>query len=136
MKKNEESSKGFRQTFSSLILFCITGITLSLLLTVLGSVLILTETLSVEFIQHFCAFSTFVSSLTTSILSCKKLGKPLFTALASATLFVAILFLAGTLLYGRVLPETHFIYIIAASILGAMLGAIISAGRKQHKTRR
>ena len=136
MRKSEESSKGFKETFTSLILFCITGITLSLLLTVLGALLVLTESLPVNFIQPFCAFSVFVGSLITSILSCKKLGKPLFTALSSSILFISVLFIAGALLYGRALPEVTFIYILAATILGSLLGAIISAGRKQRKTRK
>ena len=133
MKKNEESAKSFKTLFTTLLLFCIIGICISLLLSALGTVLVLTETLPVDYISYFSAFSVFVGSFVASILSCKKLGKPLYTALASAVLFILILFLTGALLYGRALPESSFIFILAAVFLGALLGAILSAGKKRRK---
>lgn len=133
MKKNEESANSFRMVFTSLLIFCITGITISLLLSVIGTALVLTEVLSVDSILYFSAFSVFVGSLIASILSCKKLGKPLYTALALSVLFLLILFLAGALLYGRVIPEASVIPVLSATILGALLGAILSAGKKRRK---
>ncbi len=133
MKKNEESAKGFKFVFTHLLIFCITGITIALLLSVIGTILVLVELLPVDSILYFSAFCVFVGSFLASILSCKKLGKPLYTALASAVLFLLLLFLTGALLYGRALPETSFVVILAASVLGALLGAISSAGKKRRK---
>lgn len=133
MKKSEESAKDFKTLLTSLLLFCITGICVSMLLAVLGTVLVLTEALLVDYISHFSAFSVFVGSFVASMLSCKKLGKPLYTALASAVFLILILFLTGALLYGRALPESSFILILAAAFLGSLLGAILSAGKKRRK---
>jgi len=136
MKKNEETAKGFPTFLTSLLLYSVTGIILSLLLSLTSSILVLTELLPEDLIFPFSLFVIFVGSFLSSILSCKKLGKPIFTALVSGLLFTLIVFFVGSMLYGRLVPQTEFPITIACIFAGSVLGAVLSASgksRRKHK---
>ena len=133
MNKNEDSTKGLAATMTSLFIFCILGITLALIISLLGSALLLFELLPLDYLMYFSLFSVFVGSFFASILACKKLGKPLITSLSTSALFLTLLYITGALLYGRFTPESPFLSTVAASFSSSLLGAFLSASRGRKR---
>ncbi len=133
MKKNEESANALFPTLVKLLINSAAGIIIALLLSMLFSVFILTELLPQEFTSYAAFVAMFIGSFASSLVSCRKLGKPILTALSQSLISLILLFLIGALLYGRFIPDTLPLGIIISCLLASLLGAIFSASGKKKK---
>ena len=133
MKKNEETTKSIASILTSLLFFCIIGIGITLLISVIGSFLVLSEILDTRYIMYFSAFSTFAGAFVAGLFSCNKLGKPLFTSFLASLLFLLSLYLIGALLYGRIIPQSPFLPTVISILAAAVISSFFNALRHPTK---
>lgn len=130
MQKKEEQNK-----FNFLIFFLhsVFGIVTLLVWILLFAYLILTELISANSISTVACLSVFFSSLTASTISAVKFGKKLITALLQGLFFFLLIYLTGTIVFGRFLPNTMTPWIPVSCFSGSLFGAVISALFRSRK---
>ncbi len=133
MKINEETKGNLGTDFLALLLHSLIGIVIALLLSFMCSAFVLTGKLSASLIPLFSCIFVLVGSFFASFISSRKFGKPILMAFVQCFQFLLILYLIGSILYGRLLPSASPLQIILFCLIGALVGAVASALGKRRK---
>ncbi len=133
MKKNEDIKNSLFSDILTLLFHSILGIALTLLLSFICSIVVSAGKIHPNLIPLLSSFFVMFGSFFSSLISSRKFGKPLIIALVQCAVFLLMLYLIGAILYGRFSPSAQPMQIAAFCLIGALLGAIISALRKRRK---
>ncbi len=131
MRKSEESLKA--PSLLSYLVFPLVAVGITVLLVFFISVLISSEVIPFGSAVPAISVAVFLSALFFAVLTARRFGKALVSALIFGLVYFLILYLCGMILFGRLFPTSVSALPIIACISGSVLGSILSAAvKKRH----
>lgn len=126
MKKTVENIKKPGNFMITLFLNSTIGILFTLIITLICSGLVSTEAISPDMIPILSGACVFLGALISGLFSAKKLGHPIYIALAQGVLNLLILYLIGAIIFGRMATESSVFLVPLFSFIGAICGGVFS----------
>lgn len=127
MKKTVDTVKKPGNFIITLFLNSLLGVLITLLLCLISALLVSSEIITPGLIPTFSGIAVFVGTFMAGLFSARKLGHPIYIALAQGSFFLLTLYLIGVTLSGHIIPESNLLAVPLLSFIGAICGAIISA---------
>ncbi|NLG53122.1 MAG: TIGR04086 family membrane protein [Clostridiales bacterium] len=134
MAKTEDADYGKNyKAFKVLLFYSLFGILLCVILLAVFSFLIVREILPeglIKIVPSVCAcICAFIAGLSSS----RILGRTLVTGLVQGVLFFIMLYLAGALVFMRIITANISLPLLLSCVAGALLGGLAAAGGKKRR---
>ncbi len=126
MKRFDDKKKSFSVPMTFVVSAIIAGFIL-IILSLVCSFFIIYELLPENCISVVGAVSCFIASCVSAYLSSKALGKIMLTSLVQAIANVALSYIAGVLIFMRIVPQNLNLIIFLAFVFGSVLGGFFAA---------
>ena len=131
MRKSEESLK--TPSLPSYFVLPLVAVGITVLFVFLISVLVSVEAVSPGAAVYAVSAAVFVPVLFFSVLTARRFGKALVSALIFGLVYILVLYLLGMVLFGRIIPTSVSPLPVIACIAGSVSGSILSAAvKKRH----
>ena len=126
MNRHEDTAKKPPVSSVKLIIYSMLGLSLSMLLSLIGAVLVNSEKLPPSLISAMSYSFVFLGVFFSGFLSARKFGKALIYSLTESGICFVFLYILGALLFGRALPKSNVWQVLVSCIGGGLLGGVIS----------
>lgn len=136
MNSKDQAGGSFSKVALIFIMSAIVGTVAGIALLTLASVFGAKEILSEKVIEGCPVISVVIASLISGYIAASELGKALLTGLIQAIVNFIILYVLGCIVFMRITPDGNYLYVFLACIVGALIGALITAiGKKKYRKR-
>lgn len=133
MRKKDESAKTRKASPFVFMLHCMIGILICLTFSFIFSFLISGEKIPPTSIGAISCLSASFGACVASVLSAKKFGRIIITALIQGIVYFIVLYLLGAVLFSRMAPDKISPMIPLSCFAGALSGAIFAALFKRRR---
>lgn len=127
MKRFDDKKKRKTSVSMTFVLSAVIASFVLIVFSLIFSFLIVFEVLPESYIGFARVLSCFIASGVSAYLSAKVLGRAALTSLVQAIANIAFAYIAGTVIFMRIVPQNLNLFIILAFVFGAVLGGFSTA---------
>lgn len=136
MQKRDDTAKKTSVFSAKLLIYSILGLSVSILLSLIGAVLVNAEKLSPSLIPILAYIFIFLGVFIAGFLSARKFGKALIYSLVQCAVCFLIVYILGAVLFGRIVPNDNIWQVFVSCLGGSLLGGVVSTFSVPKKKRK
>ncbi len=136
MQKRDDTAKKPAIFSAKLLIYSMLGLSSSILLSLLGTILVNAEKLSPSSIPFLAYVFIFLGVFIAGFLSARKFGKALIYSIVQCAICFVILYTFGSVLFGRIVPNDNTWQVFVSCLGGGLLGGIASTFSLPKKKRK
>ncbi len=132
-KKEKQNQLSFGNAILSVFIYAVVGIVICFGVAFIFSILIYFEKIPETMILPFSCISVLVGAFFACRLSVKKFGRPLMTSFVQGSIFLLVLYIAGSIVFKRFIPSGNVVFVFISCISSALFNAVFSALFNKHR---